>query len=225
MQNLTLEISKMAPSKGITPEVIKDQFNWRKSLKFNSKTNYITIIDIEEPVWWNRPLTSDTLIKLETDGLWSYNLPYIGNHPDFKTGYNLLLSKNSIAISLHIRLNPRWTPTQTNSLKDSLSDIVYQSLIELGVKEEFLACPKNDMLYKGKKFLGHEQKIANGVLSQDAVLTLYYTPEKDLFERLTGKYALSRGITGIIEETNCFTKEQLISTIYNKFKLFTDTLE
>ena len=225
MKNLKISVEKMAPSKHITPVVIKDQFEWRKTHLYNSKTNYITIIDIEEPVWWNRPADSLFLDKKEADGLWSYNLPFLGNREDFKVNYNLLLNKNSIPIANHIRINPEWTPKQIEGLTKMVTNAVYSSLIELGVDSKKLSFQNNDILYNSKKFMGYEQLIRNGVFTEDIIITLEYTPEEEIFQRLTGKYALARGITGIIEETQCFTKQQLIDKLIEKFSAFMETLE
>lgn len=180
---------------------------------------------MQEPIWWNRPLQSDNLVKQEADGLWSYNLPIIVGNAGNKSQYNMLLNKNSVPVAIHLKMNPVWTDLQKERLKSFMLKTVYQVLIELGVDKENLAFSKNDLLYKGKKFLGDEQKISNGVFTENTIITLEYTPEKEIFERLTGKYALARGITGIIEETNCFTKEQFIEKLLEKIKLFLDTLK
>jgi hypothetical protein len=224
MKNLQLSIEQMAPSRGITPQVITEQFNWRLNKQLKPEQNYITIIDIDEPVWWNRPASSDILVKQEADGLCSYNLPFLGNRADFKTGYNLLLNKNSIPIANHIKINPNWTPEQLEALSKMITNAVYTALLELGVKAEKLSFNHNDILYEGKKFMGYEQLTSNGVFSEDIVITLEYSPEEEIFQRLTGKYALTRGITGIIEETQCFTKQQFIEKLLEKIIAFTKTL-
>lgn len=224
MKNLHISIEQMNPSLNITPSVIKEQFNWRNNKQQKSSKNYITIIDIKEPVWWNRPSGSDILLKQETDGLYSYNLPFLGNRADFKTKYNLLLNKNSIPIANHILIEPHWTKEQIEALTKMTSNSVYSALIELGVDASNLSFSHNDILYKGKKFMGYEQLISNGVFTEDIVITLEYTPEKEIFQRLTGKYALTRGITGIVEETQCFTKQQLIDKLLTKFEAFAKTL-
>lgn len=224
MKNLQLSIEQMAPSRGITPQVITEQFNWRLNKQLKPEQNYITIIDIDEPVWWNRPASSDILVKQEADGLCSYNLPFLGNRADFKTGYNLLLNKNSIPIANHIKINPNWTPEQLEALSKMITNAVYTALLELGVKAEKLSFNHNDILYEGKKFMGYEQLTSNGVFSEDIVITLEYSPEEEIFQRLTGKYALTRGITGIIEETQCFTKQQFIEKLLEKIIVFTKTL-
>lgn len=224
MKNLQISIETMAPSKGITPRVIEEQFQWRNKLQPEPQQNYITLIDIKEPVWWNRPIESNILVKQESDGLYSYNLPFLGDREDFKTGYNLLLNKNSIPIANHIKINPDWTKDQLEALSKMITNSVHSTLIELGVGPERLSFKHNDILYNGKKFMGYEQRISNGVFSEDIVITLEYTPEEDIFQRLTGKYALTRGITGIIEETQCFTKQQFIDKLLKKITAFVKTL-
>lgn len=224
MKNLQISIEQMEPSQGITPEVITEQFKWRQDKKYQSSKNYITIINIQEPVWWNRPAESTKIVKQEADGLYSYNLPFLGNRADFKVNYNLLLNKNSIPIANHIKINPSWSVEQVKALSKMTSNAVYTSLIELGVDANSLSFSHNDILYKGKKFMGYEQLISEGVFSEDIVITLEYTPEEEIFKRLTGKYALTRGITGILEETQCFTKQQFIEKLTEKFTAFVKTL-
>jgi lipoate-protein ligase A len=102
---------------------------------------------------------------------------------------------------------------------------IYDTLVELGVDRAKLKKLGNDILYEDKKFVGFEQKTANGVFSQDIILTLKYKPEEKVFKRLSGKYALARGIIGIQEEANCFTREQFIEKLKEKVLTFINTLE
>jgi lipoate-protein ligase A len=171
---------------------------------------------MQEPIWWHRPINPDNLVKQEADGLYSYNLPLIGQA--FKAGYNILLNKNSIPIAIMIKMNPKWTAEQISYLYNSTFEAVYQSLIALGVDPAKLDNPRNDLLYNGKKFMGIESMDRDGWFSANCFITLQYTPEKMVFDRLTGKHALARGITGIIEETSLFTKEELIKMLETKFK-------
>ena len=105
MKNLTILQTPMIPSKGIIPQAIHEQYEWRKTKVF-AGNSWIGIAQLEEPIWWNRPLTSEVISKQEPDGLWSLNLPYIGGRADYKTGYNLLLNKNSVPIAVHLELKP-----------------------------------------------------------------------------------------------------------------------
>jgi hypothetical protein len=223
MKNLTILQTPMVPSKGIIPQAIQEQYEWRKTKQF-AGNSWIGIAQLEEPIWWNRPLTSETLVRQEADGIWSLNLPYIGGFESYKTGYNLLLNKNSIPIAVHLELNPNWPAQKIEQIKQMVTTAVYDSLIELGVNPETLVFAHNDLLYNGKKFMGNEQRIENNVFTENTIITLEYTPEKEIFERLTGKYALARGITGIIEETQCFTKQQFLDKLLEKITAFAKTL-
>lgn len=226
MNNFKFSILEVCPSKDVNPQIIKDQFKWRKDWKFNSEYNMIAFGDVKECFWWNRPVNPKELVKIEADGLYSYNLPYIGpTNRMYKTEYNILVTPNTIPIVTHIKINPKWTFEQITKLEWLMSDSIYNTLIELGVDSTKLKRIHNDLLYDGKKFVGIEQKTANGVFSQDIILTLKYKPEEDVFKRLTGKYALSRGIIGIMEETNCFTREQFIEKLKEKILIFINTLE
>lgn len=225
MKNFKFSILEVAPSKGITPQILQDQFQWRKDLLWKSSESQIAFGDVKECFWWNRPLGPNALVKQEADGLYSYNLPYIGpQNKLYKTEYNILVTPNTIPIVAHIKINPKWTSAQIARLEWLMSDSIYLTLLELGVDKTKLKRVMNDLLYDDKKFVGIEQKTANGVFTQDIILTLKYKPEEEIFKRLTGKYALSRGIIGIMEETNCFTREQFIETLKAKILRFMDTL-
>jgi hypothetical protein len=226
MKNFEFSILEVAPSQGINPQIIQDQFNWRRTLKWESNKSQIAFGDVKECFWWNRPIGPAHLVKQEADGLYSYNLPYIGpQNRLYKTGYNILVTPNTIPIVTHIKINPKWTNTQITRLEWLMSDSIYTTLIELGVDSTKLTRVMNDLLYDNKKFVGIEQKTANGVFSQDIILTLKYKPEEEIFKRLTGKYALARGIIGIMEETNCFTREQFIETLKAKILKVIDSLD
>lgn len=226
MKNFNFSILEVAPSQKITPQVLLDQFKWRKSKLWESSESIIAFGDVKECFWWNRPLNPTKLVSQESDGLFSYNLPYIGPMSRvYKTEYNILVTPNTIPIVAHIKINPKWTNVQIARLEWLLSDSIYSTLIDLGVDKTKLKRVMNDILYDDKKFVGIEQRTANGVFSQDIILTLKYKPEEEIFQRLTGKYALSRGIIGIQEETNCFTREQFIETLKSKILKFMDTLD
>ena len=101
-----------------------------------------------------------------------------------------------------------------------LTYAVLNALYDLGAPREKIALVNNDILYDGKKFVGDEQRLDGQYFTENMVITLNYTKEAELFNRLTGKYALMRGICGIIEETNCFTKEQFIDAIISNIKKY-----
>lgn len=226
MKNFKLSVLPVAPSKGINPPLLQEQFDWRKTKVFKGPLNQINIGDVKECFWWNRPPESDTLVKIDNEGLYSYNLPYIGNLEKtfYKTGYNILVTPNTIPIISHIQINPNWGVKEISILTKLNSAAVYDTLVELGVDKTKLKQVKNDILYEGKKFMGVENRLEAGVFSEDIVLTLKYTPEKHLFEKLTGEFALRRGIIGIMEETNCFTKEQFLQTLIKNIQKYVDLL-
>lgn len=200
-------------------EILYNQFIWRTQNKFVGK-NTVVVMDTQEPVWWNRPLNSDVFCKKESDGLYSYNLPYLYAVKNFKTGYNLLLGGYSVTYSAHIKIDENWTKEQIEKIENFSYNAIYECLIELGVPEEKLEMVNNDILYEGRKIMGGEKITRDGVFSEDLVITLNYSKEKHLFDRLTGKYANARGITGIGEIYPNITKEVLIDLLYKKAKKF-----
>ena len=104
IMKIDFKIQIMQPSKNITPQIVVDHFNWRK---FNTYSGISTIQigDVKEPIWWNRPLKSDTAVKLENDGIYSYNLPYIYNNLLYKSGYNLLVGEGSVPLMALIKMD------------------------------------------------------------------------------------------------------------------------
>lgn len=214
MKNVLVRKSLLDPRDGHNAD-LEAQFEWRKTGRFIGES-VVDICDAQIPIWWNRPLDSDTLIKIEEDGLYSYNLPFLGGRDIYKTGYNLLLAKNSIPFSSHILFDNTWTEEQRQTTYDFSYNVIWDSLVELGVDPEKMARPRNDITYEGKKFVGGEKKIIGDVFSEDLVITLQFLPEKDIFDRLTGKYAHTRKITGIEEEVPTVTKMALIDKLYEK---------
>ena len=214
----------MVPSKGLNPEIMEKQFIFRKTGVFDGE-NMVHIALMEEPIWWNRPLESDTLCKLEPDGVYSYNLPFLWDRSFYKPGYNLLLNKNSVPVAAQIKINPNWTKEQKAVLDQFILHATYEALLELGVDKSRLEPSVNDLLYDGKKFMGGEEIERNGWYTADYVITMQYKPEKEIFDRLTGKYAQARGITGIIEETNLFTKEEFTDKLLEKMQKILSVLD
>ncbi|MBO4393399.1 MAG: hypothetical protein J5800_03560 [Spirochaetales bacterium] len=206
MTQVTVKKDILSPSTG-HHSIIPNQYHWRKTGEFIGG-NTIAIMNPQEAVWWNRPLESDVMCKLESDGLYSYNLPFLGQRDVYKTGYNILLAKNSIPVAIHVKLDG-WTDDEIERFYNLSYKVLWDSLVELGVGENHLSIERNDMLYDGRKFAGGEKAVREGVFSEDLVITTHYLPEKDVFSRLTGKYAKSRGITGICEECPWITMEEL----------------
>lgn len=215
MFKIKFEKYDLEPSKNITPDIIYQHFNWRND-KLVTCNNIVAFGNVKEPIWWNRPYQSDIVIKQEPDGLYSYNLPYIYRQNNIKTKYNLLVNKNSVPLLILIKLDKTWTAKQYNILNNHLAiNAVYKALIKLGVNKEKLKIVNNDIIYDNKKkFMGTESSMLGGWFGLAAIVTLRYTEEKDIFNRLSGKYAAQRGICGIQEETNdIFTKEEFIEAV------------
>jgi hypothetical protein len=197
--------------------ILTHQFFWRTRKKFIGDSE-IVIMNNKEAVWWNRPLTSDVFCKEEEDGLYSYNLPFLdaiaGGTAIYKTGYNLILNENSIPCAAHIQLDATWSDEQKRALEQMFYYCIHKTLIELGVSKEDLSMSRNDITYKGKKFVCGEHALIDDVYTEDLVITLQVLPEKEIFDRLTGKYAHKIQITGIAEEVPSITKEKFIDSLY-----------
>ena len=99
-------------------------------------------------------------------------------------------------------------------------EVVAKTLIELGVNSNCLQSVHNDLLYNSKKFMGVETIFKNNQCSINFMVTLFYKPEESIFKRLKGQYALKRPITGIIEETNLFTREEFIELLMKNMEEF-----
>lgn len=224
MKDLVLKVEPMGPSQNLTPEIIKKQFIFRNTGQYIGPS-IVAIFDMQEPVWWNRPLESEELCKKEADGIYSYNLPFLFRKSSYKTGYNILLNKNSVPLAVQIKISPSWTVQQMNLVQKFIITATFNALTKLGVPANRLEKTKNDLLFDGKKFLGGEETQYGGWLTADYVITMQYKPEKEIFDRLTGQYAQRRGITGIIEETNLFTKEEFIEALLAEIKLILDQLD
>jgi len=226
MLNVTFKTAVMQPSKNKNPEILKKQFAWRNGEKYIGD-NEIVFADIKEPVWWNRPLNSDVFVKQEDDGLWSYNLPLAWRHESvaWKANYNVLLNKNNLPVAGMLKINPDWTVQELEKVNRLLIDSTYNALIKLGVNKDKLQQPDNDLLYNGKKFFGLELINKNGWLSIDCFITLKYKEEQELFDRLTGHFVKYKAITGILEETELFTKEQFIKALTEEMNSILNTIK
>lgn len=217
----------LGPSNG-NDSILREQYEFRKTGVFIGE-NTVAVCEMEEAVWWNRPFEEDSsFLTLEDDGLYSYNFPIFagvgttfskGDTFAYKTNYNILLNHNAVVAMAHINTS-NWTDEERASLNDFFDTVYRDSLIELGADSSKLSAPNNDILYNGKKFAGRERIWSNNVYEEDGVITCLYLPEKDIFDRLTGQYANSRGITGITEEEPSITKEILCDKIYQKFMEF-----
>lgn len=218
MGKVKVNVVGLQPSQGKHWNLVQ-QYLWRTKGIFEGD-NEIYICDTLEPIWWNRPLVSEYFVKLEDDGLWSYNLPLLENIPRYKTNYNSLLARNTIAYSAHIKLDETWTEEEIKRLYTLSFDVLYDSLLELGVDKDKLQVTGNDFNYNGKKFAGIERMLKDNVFTENFVITLKVLPEKDIFDRLTGKYVKNKPLTGIEEEVHNVTKYKVIEKMYEKITAF-----
>lgn len=215
-------IEPLQPSKEVHSSILPRQFHWRNTKEFIGES-MIAIADMQEPIWWNRPLTSDVFCKTENDGLCSYNFPFWqGDRKDlaFKTEYNVLLNKNSVPVAVHIKVDETWTDEQLQLLKQTLATCLQETLVELGVSPNDLTHTGNDFYYQGRKFSCSEQIFEGNVFTQNIIITMQLLPEKEIFDRLTGKYARRKTLTGISDEVSSITKEAFIDKFYEKLKTY-----
>lgn len=223
MHKINVCIQPLAPSKNEHTTTIPRQYLWRTEHKFIGE-NEMGIADIQEPIWWNRPLTSTVFCKQEDDGLYSYNLPFWqGTTNVFKTGYNILLNQNSVPIGVHIQVDDTWCEEQLERLDNMVDHCVYKTLLDIGVLAEDLNFPRNDLYWKAKKFACGEKIFKDNVFTQNVVVTLKVKPEQDIFQRLTGTYAHAKEITGILEEVPGTTKEEFVSILFKHLQDYVNT--
>lgn len=223
MKNIKVSSQKMIPSKGIMPQIMFDQYEFRQTGKYEANSE-IVIALLEEPIWWNRPVKSEVFLKQESDGIYSLNFPYFGGEDDFKSQYNSLLNAGCVPVAIQLKLKDLEKDFNQTKLFRMPVEVVKKTLIELGVDETNLESIHNDLLYLGKKFMGVETIFKNNQCSINFMVTLFYKPEESIFKRLTGKYALKRPITGIIEETNLFTRDAFIKALSKNLESYISTL-
>ena len=207
MKNVRIYCEPMVPSKNIMPQVMVNQYEFRQTGNYTAQSEVVIAL-LDEPIWWNRPVKSDVFLKQESDGIYSLNFPYFGGDNDFKAQYNSLLNVGCVPVAIQLKYEDFEKPVDQAKLLAMPVNVVRQTLIDLGVDKDSLESVHNDLLYCGRKFMGVETIFKNNQCSINFMVTLFYKPEESIFKRLTGKYALKRQITGIIEETNLFTREE-----------------
>ena len=212
-------IEDLAPSQNKIPEVLNNQFQYRKTGDIVGE-NQIVIANMLEPIWWNRPLAKNTtqLIGIEPDGLYSCNLPLFNPKLEWKAAYNVLLNKNNIPIATHLHFEEEFTETELEYLHSATLVAIYKTLLDIGIKSEYITFLNNDILLNGKKFCGIEIIETMNYYEENTFITLNYLEEKEIFERLkVGNIPPKRSITGIHDEYPelKFTKEDFIN-IYIK---------
>ena len=220
-KNILVIKEPLAPSQG-KHSILPNQFIWRTEKQFVGN-NSIVVADNQEAIWWNRPLNPKEMCKLEDDGLYSYNLPlWRGAALAFKADYNVLLNKNSVPIAIHIQIDETWTEEQKQLLQSMLPSCLYDTMLTLGTDKDSLVYNGNDIYFKNRKFACSEQILEGNVFTQNTIVTILALPEKDIFARLTGRYAHVKTITGIGEEVPSITKEAFIDVLYEKLQKYVE---
>jgi hypothetical protein len=103
-----------------------------------------------------------------------------------------------------------------------LNRCLYDTLLEFGISSTDMRYSGNDFYYQEKKFSCGEEIFENNVFTQNVIITIQALPEKDIFARLTGKYAHRKQITGIADEVPTITKEAFIDKLYEKVQAYVE---
>lgn len=226
----TIYVEDMHPSEGKYPDIIENQFQFRKNNVFTG-TNVVAIANMGEAIWWNRPQIEDTSAAWGwgSDGLPCCNLPiFLGKNKVWKSAYNVLLNKNNIPTIVQIKFEHILTDDEFKRLGRMSFDVIKNTLIQLGVPEKDLCIINNDLLLRGKKFVGSEQVCKEDIYTECLFITLKYQEEKEIFDKLTsGKVGATanRQITGLIDEYETFTKEEFLKIYCEEFKKYLDQFE
>ena len=96
---------------------------------------------------------------------------------------------------------------------------------KLGFSLSYYDVNKLNILYEGKKFFGLETIVKDGWFSIDCFITLRYKPAQEVFDRLSGHFVKYKSITGIMEETELFTKEEFIKVLTEELQSILATIE
>lgn len=215
---MKVKISQIYPSKGIFPDILKNQFHYRKYKEFIGNSE-IVIADMKEATWWNRPLIENTnqLLKLESDGIYSFNLPLAFNYDKWKSNYNVLLNKYNAPLAIHLYFKNELSAEEYSELRLIATKAVVNTLVEVGIPREEIVFINNDILLKGKKFSGGECIHDKNIFEENIFITLHYFEEKEIFDRLTiGKIKPKRDITGVFDEFKINSTKQQFLEKYQK---------
>lgn len=223
----TIYVEDMHPTENKYPDIIENQFQFRKFNHFTGD-NVVAIADMGEAIWWNRPQAEDTEAAwgVESDGRPCCNLPiFLGKNKIWKSNYNVLLNKNNVPTIVQLQFQHELTQKELLELSQMSFTVIRQTLLRLGVQESDLCAINNDLLLRGKKFVGSEQVIRSNIYTECLFITLKYKEEKDIFKHLTsGKVSATanREITGLIDEYENFTKEDFLKIYCEEFKKYLD---
>lgn len=215
---MKVKINQINPTNGLIPDILKNQFHYRKYKEFIGKSE-IVIADMKEATWWNRPLAENTnqLLKIESDGLYSFNLPIAWTYDKWKSNYNVILNENNTPVAIHLCFKTKLSDELKSDLRKLTGRSIYKALIAAGIPEDEIVFLNNDILVKGKKIAGGECISKDNIYEENIFLTLNYSIEKPIFDRLTiGKAKPKRAITGVFDEFETKLKKEDFLKLYKK---------
>lgn len=226
----TIYTTEFCPSKNKFPTFIEHQFQFRKYNKVIGE-NEIVLANMGEAVWWNRPQIEDTeeAWGIAADGLPCCNLPIsFGKKNTWKSNYNILINKNNLPIGIQLKFNHDLTLEEIRKLKHMSFAVIWNTLKKLNINEKDLCVINNDILLRGKKFIGSECVLSENVYTECIYITLKYLEEKEVFDRLSyGKVSATahKQITGLIDEYPNITKEEFLQICCEEFRKYLEQFE
>ena len=215
---MKVTIQKVNPSNNIIPQVLYNQFHFRKYKEFKGKSE-VALGIIEEPIFWNRPLTeqTDQLIKLEQNNIYSLNLPFALSTHKWKSNYNIMINKNNAPLVIHLCFKNKLSLKELQDLKPISTKALLNTFLEINIPKNALTFINNDILLNGKKISGGERIIKDNIYEEDSFLNLKYKEEKEVFNSLSGgPFKLKNGITGIFDEFSLKISTVQFLEIYRK---------
>lgn len=215
---MKVTIQRVNPSKNIIPPVVYNQFHFRKFNEFKGKSE-IGVGIIEEPFFWNRPLTENTteLLKLEENNIYSFNLPFALTTQKWKSNYNIMINTYNAPVVMHLKFKNSLSKAELQDLKKVSTIALINALLEAHIPEDSLTFINNDVLLQGKKIYGGERIVKDTIYEEDSFLNLKYNEEKDLFNNLSGgSFKLKNGVTGIFDEFNLKLSKIQFLELYRK---------
>ena len=226
----TIRVEKMCPTLNARPEIIENLFHFRKTNEFIGE-NLIIIADMGEAVWWNRPQLKDTNAAwgIMPNGMPCCNLPIsFGKEMAWKSKYNILLNKNNFPTAIQLKFSHKLTFEELAKIQTMSFTVIQNTLQRLGVSKRDLCMLNNDLMLRGKKFIGKEQVCTDNIFTECLYITLKYKDEEEVFKQLShGKVSATahRGITGLIDEYPSITKEEFLKIYCEEFKKYLDQFE
>lgn len=205
--------------------IFEQQFEFRKNNKFTGG-NWAAIGIVESPFWWNRPLQKNSnkakLVKLETNGLYSVNLPLILENIPWKSEYNLLVTKESIPFLIQLKFKKTISNSGRQQLHELLQNTIIKTLLDIEIPKSSIVSLNNDILLNGKKIAGFEYCLKENIYCCDGILTLRFKQDSKLFDKLSyGKAKPKTAISGVFDEFKInYTKQECLNIFKSNLEYF-----